>query len=692
MNETAGSRSGAYVTAAAAALLAASAGTLAFMLGGPGALGYVALFVLAAAPGWPVGWALFGRRHAAGWVAGSLIGYVLSAWGLWAAARLGGDSASDFAAAWVVLCAAAGPLVRVRKPLVTLPEWTRRDTAALLLVLLLVPAILSLPFRNLGVADAHGNRYYRAYFTADFLWHMALTDQLREFELPPANPYAADLTLNYYWTYFLVPAAVVDSGLLPDLGVDAALKANALCAGLLFVAAIFLAAWRMAPRAFAAFTGVALTLLAASAEGAYVLWDLHSRNVGVAAVRELNIDAITMWILGGLTIDGLPRSLWYTPQHAMACACGLIALLVAGAGRVSLGAAALAGVAIAGAVTLSPFLGGAFALIYGLSAVIVAVRCRNPLVASIARHAVAAAPTLLAVAWTVHNQMLEGAGGALVFGLTGHAAVNPVSALLLTLGPVLVPAALGLWWVRRLPPAAIPAVTALGVGLGLYYLVSIGKTDPLWVGWRAGQILLVMLPGFVAVFVAANSASLTRRIACGALVLLALFVGLPTTVIDAYNAQDVRNSAMGPGFPWTISTDPAQQAAFDWIRTETPEDAVVQMEPTVRGRATWTLIPSFAGRRMAAGLPISLVNRPYYQTRSQSVRELYGTAEGPRAWSIARRLGIDYIYIDQVERRAYPAAALQKFELDTAHFEPVYRADHVAIYKVRDGAADEAPS
>ena len=49
-------------------------------------------------------------------------------------------------------------------------------------------------------------RYYRAYFTADFVWHMALTAEMARFEMPPRNPYMADRGLNYYWTYFLVPA------------------------------------------------------------------------------------------------------------------------------------------------------------------------------------------------------------------------------------------------------------------------------------------------------------------------------------------------------------------------------------------------------------------------------------------------------------------------------------------------------
>ena len=53
------------------------------------------------------------------------------------------------------------------------------------------------------------------YFTADFVWHVALTAEITHFEMPPRNPYMADRSLNYYWTYFLVPATLTRRGLVP---------------------------------------------------------------------------------------------------------------------------------------------------------------------------------------------------------------------------------------------------------------------------------------------------------------------------------------------------------------------------------------------------------------------------------------------------------------------------------------------
>jgi hypothetical protein len=44
---------------------------------------YVLLYAVAVSAGLPIGFALFGRRHPARWIAGSLIGYSLTAFALW---------------------------------------------------------------------------------------------------------------------------------------------------------------------------------------------------------------------------------------------------------------------------------------------------------------------------------------------------------------------------------------------------------------------------------------------------------------------------------------------------------------------------------------------------------------------------------------------------------------------------------
>ena len=64
---------------------------------------YAAIFGLALVPGLPLGWALFGRRHAAGWIAGATLGYALTALALWVPIRLGTPRAGFFIAAWAAI-------------------------------------------------------------------------------------------------------------------------------------------------------------------------------------------------------------------------------------------------------------------------------------------------------------------------------------------------------------------------------------------------------------------------------------------------------------------------------------------------------------------------------------------------------------------------------------------------------------
>src|SRR6185503_17410645 len=99
---------------------------------------------------------------------------------------------------------------------------------------------------------------------------------------------------------------------------------------------------------------------------------------------------------------------------------------------------------------------------------------------------------------------------------------------------------------------------------------------------------------------------------------------------------------------------PQQQRAYAWIRENTPVNAVVQMDARSRERSTWSNIPSFAERRMAGGLPISLLNVPEYAELSERIRAMYAAHNPMEAADLARHLRIDYVYVDEVERRAYP--------------------------------------
>ena len=454
-----------------AALLGVVLATVAVIIAGPWSLAYIAIYVLATMPGWPLGRALFGS-HPAGWIAGALAGYGLTSLALWVVIALGLPSGPMFALAWAIVVVLSWGTLRKRGPLVALPALDRRDARTLLLLLLLVPAVFVFPYKNLGARDAGGNRFYRAYFTADFFLHTALTAELTKYDMPPHTPYAGDRSLQDYWTYFLLPAVVAEEGPAGLADVETCLEANAFCSAILFLSMLILTTWSASGSAPATALAVLVAVLAASAEGVYTIRHLMERGRPLSDLTDWNIDAVTAWEFGGLRIDSLVRSMWYNPQHSLSAALGLVSWLVAGTvgARASMGAIALTGTMLGLSTVFNPLVGGLFSLIYGIVIAVDVVRTQEFVL--LARHAVAALLVGLAVAYCVGNRMVEGAGGAVLFGLGGFARNRPIATLLLSLGPLLVPAALGLWPPWRLPLRVWPAAGAAVVGLALPVLRS----------------------------------------------------------------------------------------------------------------------------------------------------------------------------------------------------------------------------
>jgi hypothetical protein len=230
--------------------------------------------------------------------------------------------------------------------------------------------------------------------------------------------------------------------------------------------------------------------------------------------------------------------------------------------------------------------------------------------------------------------------------------------------------------------APVAALLLAALSMGLLYFVRL-NVDASWVGFRAGQMFLAAIPALIARgFIAPG---LLRRAAIVA-ASLALIAGAPTTIIDTYNAQDVSNFSESPIGPWTVTITRDEHEGLEWLRANTPAAAIVQMEPMVRARQTWSLIPSFAQRRMAAGQPISLLGGTTagteYAEKAARVKTMYETANAQQASEIARSLRIDYVWVDQVERKTYPAG-VAKFDASPRLFAPAFRNGEVSVYRVQ---------
>ncbi|MDQ3068117.1 MAG: hypothetical protein M3R55_00120 [Acidobacteriota bacterium] len=670
------------------ATLAASVFGLAWIFGGTGGMLTVLLFYVSVVPGLTLGFALFGPGQAASYVAGALIGYGLMAFAFWLPIELGAARPAAFFFAWVMvllLANGARSLCKgfTRTPLITLPEWTTRDAAALLLVLHLVPILVGAPFARAGERDEAGTRHYRAYFTADFVWHMALTRELARFEPDLRNPYLADEPLHYYWTYFL-PAAVIATrgeGGPSHADFEGTLKIHAMLTAMLLLSMIYLAAWVATGRRWAAMTAAAIALLAPSFEGLYALNDLRHTGRTLDYLRDLNIDAMSRWAatIQGLRVDNLPRAMWWTPQHSMSCATGLISVLIASRGQiVTIPLALVTGLTLALSLIFNPLLGAIFCAVYGLTTVWDLVSRRLTLSQALPS-VLAVLPVGIALWWCFFAGMSAGAE-ALSFGLHEYARKAPLTSLFLSLGGVLIPAAIGLLPSRHVPLGpVVPALAALVLGLLLMHYVTI--TESSWVGFRAGNIILVTIAMLVArgLVIAYHRSGRVLALTFAAVIFAA---GVPTTAIDWYNARDLENRRMGPGFLWVIPFSAEQQAGFDWVRRATDQNAVVQFDPIVRARQNWSGLPTFTGRRMAAAIPISLLPEARHDAISARVHRIYTELDPAAAHAEARAMRIDYLWIDEEDRAAPTGAALDRLLARPDLFPPMYTHGRTVVLAV----------
>ena len=149
------------------------------------------------------------------------------------------------------------------------PKFTRSDAGAGALVLLVVTLVVGLPFAHVG-EDLPEGRAYRAYFTADFVWELAVVAELAKGDMPPRNPYYLNDDLHYYWLMHLLPAAEHRSlGGTPTA--DQLLLVNAFWSALAFAAFWYFFVRHFVSNPWAAAIGCVFVLLGTSLSAALLL-------------------------------------------------------------------------------------------------------------------------------------------------------------------------------------------------------------------------------------------------------------------------------------------------------------------------------------------------------------------------------------------------------------------------------------
>ncbi|MGE5814258.1 MAG: hypothetical protein ACM36C_07210 [Acidobacteriota bacterium] len=670
------------------AVLVSVAGlTIALLAAAPHWRGFVAVLVGAwfAAPGVP-----FARRLFATGERGRLVPIIVgAAWGygvstivllvLWVAGLR--NTTLLLVGSPLVAGAALAPL-RLRGALDP-PSFCRRDYVALMLLLLVIPITVALPWSRVGAMTSEG-RTYRAYFNADFVWHMAVAAEVAHGEVLPKNQFYRGDDLRYYWAADLLPA-IEYRAWAQHVRLEDVLLANGLVVNILFVSFLYAFVRHWTTSGAIAAVSTAAAILLGSFEGTERIVALIREGTPLAALKLYNIDGITRWIYGGLPVDDLHRVLFWKPQHAMGYTIGFSALIVVWRSRdvPGLKLMTLAGLSLAIALFFSSF----SAIMVGTVVAIVAVwrflEARR-LGAMLIGACGAVLPVAAAVAAILTLHYTDRGESLVVFGLNPQAVRHPYICLTLSFGAML-PAAIVAVFVgfrRGAGRQLVPLLVATAVLFGFYFFVDVRDHQGVYVGWRAGDQLFITFGALVASGLTElwQSPRGTRVATLLVGIVLAL-ASLPTFVIDLYNTQDTTNRRMGPGFRWTLILSPDEMAALDWIQRFTAVDALVQVEPHVRQNDTWAYIPAFAERRMAAGLPISMVPLSKYREASARVRDIYAADDAATAARRAAELGIDYLVIAPPERNAFPYAQTL-WDAHSEWFRPVFRNGEMAVYFV----------
>lgn len=634
-----------------------------------------------AVPGIFVARALYGKQPGAA-IGSFLLGGV---WGhAFSSVMLLALWVAGFRSGWVIVFAPlmAFPLVLLVRPLAgrfALPAFTRADVLAVLLLLLIVPLVVGRPFAKVG-ADLPDGRAYRAYFTADFVWRMAVAAELSKGDVPPRNQFYLDDPLRYYWLPHLLPAVQYRLR-TPPARLEQILLVNSVVLDLVFVAFLYGLSRQLVSSPTAAVLGCVGAVLFTSFEGTERIWFLWRHGLTFDRLRYINIDAVENWYYGSLKIDGLQRLLWYQPHHAMGYAVGLSALLCATqtreVGRFK--TMLWIGTLLACSLLLSTF---AALMLVTMAAVYVGLRLiaeRN--FAAIVPAVVAAAiPLGAGLAVATWLQYVDRGETLLQVGLNPASTHGVIASLILSF-PMLATGLTGLWIaMRRNHPYVDIFGVVVGVSVLYYFFVDVKDHQHVYVGFRFGHFTFIACAGLTG-YALQELVRMGRRMKVATIAVVSTLAlgAAPTTAIDIYNTQDVSNRALGPGFRWTLILTPDELEALDWIRRHTPPDAIVQVEPSVRDSFTWAYVPAFAERRMAGGLPLGMVPLDKYQAASQRVKAIYTAPDWRTAYDRAKALRIDYLIVGPPEREAYTGFE-SMLSLQPSFFQTVLHNGSVSIY------------
>lgn len=559
-------------------------------------------------------------------------------------------------------------------------KWTKDDFSILFMFLIIVSLSIMYPFLNVGMLTNRGFAYAHL-FGHDFILRISFAASIAH-GIPPDYLNFTGTILPTYWLFYAFPAFVYmllrSSSSLQNI----MLLTQVFCA-LIFTAVLFCALRIFLKKKVSIILSMFVCLCAYSYYDFYVLFQ------SITGALPGNLTAIIN-MYGLAQLSGISHSVFrnflFEPQAVLVLSLALIiaVLMFPQSPRIfnknkyplvgllmglSLGIDAFMGIIIV--LWCSAILGGDLFLKAkkGLMAVLPALESFAILVAIFLSY------------YLIEMYTMSSANSGLL--------IKPYTSIILMLpfyyildfGPACIFAFLGIVTLRERKDKSKYVFMVLLVLITLFVSLLVRHSIELNLGLRkGGYVLYIPLIIFSGVFFDSLELNTNLKGKAWILVLVALLAALPTLFTDIISASNVRDKKK------TTYVYAADHKACQWIRTNTPPNAVVQSEPEYPSPYEYSLIACFGERAMV----ISESKRARFvripniekiaEERKRDVRRIFETDEIGSTVETIRKYGIDFIYLGPYERTLYPRGS-DKFDKHPKYFEKVYSANGVNVYR-----------
>lgn len=547
---------------------------------------------------------------------------------------------------WAFLHFKAEPFKRRSK--ISETQWTASDRLLLFVWLLVALAIVAVPFARVGTETAQGYAY-RAYFNADFFRNMAVAGSLSHSGIPPDNPYLGGYTLHYYWFFHAVVAYWRE--LFPSYRPDFLMVQISLIAMLMFVATFFVVLRRWIYHQKTALLLLPIFAFGGSYEGIYVLQWLKSRQMPWTQFVNLNIDGILRWNWRAPQIDTIYRALLYAPQHLIALAIFLIALLMWNSERLKEvplrcnTRRLIFYFLIFATLGFSAFVGAT--LIIGAALILLIQTVRDPATKWKELLLSSFLGLIFLFIYLFVFEMFQPGSQQFDFGPDKIILAHFPAFFVLNWGALLIVGLAGLFLRSSRFPNGILIPFLAGCFLMIVFvrIMLAGFSDiSLKVGHFSHVVLLLLAAGFIDSFLTRYP---NRRKWLFASVFLLVAPALITWGMDAWNSSDVKSRR----FTTYLNREDAEVTR--WMQSNLPGKTVVLNYSSRYDDFMQDIIPAFAERSLFLGnrifSRIFQVSEQDVRSRTQTVSSILRFTTPGETWRLAREAGIEYVFVSAVD-------------------------------------------